>query len=136
MISQSEEYKKKLIATLVSLVVIWTSIIIISFFSPDMVTGSQQEHLKIVLWTAWIWGLLSSIITLRMIREKFDYKTHLYLSYAIIVIWIIVTFLALLVPPFVTGSDPTKIPLGSIGAPILGLIFTYAVLFLGKPPQS
>ena len=136
MVVKNEEYNKKIIATFGSLLVIWISIIIISFLSPDMVTGSQQEHLKIVLWTSWIWGLLASIITLRMIREKFDYKTHLYLSYAIMIIWILVVILALLAPPFVTGSDPTKIPFGSIGAPFLGFIFTYAVLFLGRPPQS
>ena len=71
-----------------------------------------------------------------MIREKFDYKTHLYLSITFIVIWAIVCILALVVPPFVTGSDPTSIPFGSVGAPILGLIFTYAVLFLGRPPSN
>ena len=136
MSTKNEEYNKKIIATLASLVVIWISIIIISLFSPDLITGSQQEHLKLALWTAWIWGLLASIITLRMIREKFDYKTHLYLSITFIVIWAIVCILALVVPPFVTGSDPTSIPFGSVGAPILGLIFTYAVLFLGRPPSN
>lgn len=136
MLTKNEEYNKKVLATLASIVVIWISTIVISFFSPDLITGSQQEHLNLALWTAWIWGLLASIITLRIIREKFDYKTHLYLSSAIIVIWAVVCILSLLIPPFVTGSDPTSIPFGSVIAPILGLIFTYAVLYLGKPPSN
>lgn len=136
MASKNEEYNKKIILTLVATATIWVSTILISVFSPELISGSQQEHLPIVLWTAWIWGIIATIITLRMIRESFNFNTHMILNIAIIIIWIIVTILGVFAPPLVTGSDPTSLPIFSIGAPILGMLFTYSVLFLGRPPSK
>ncbi|OLS27554.1 MAG: hypothetical protein HeimC3_03330 [Candidatus Heimdallarchaeota archaeon LC_3] len=127
---------KKIVWTLISLAVIWISTIIVSLFSPDLISGSQQEHLPLVGWTAWIWALLATAIVIRMVRERINYQLHYILSVSIIAIWIGVMLVSVFASPFVTGSDPTSLPIASIGAPLIGSLFTVMVWFLAKPPSN
>ncbi len=39
---------------------IWVAVIVISVFAPDMVTGSEQQHLRVAALSTWIWGLVST----------------------------------------------------------------------------
>jgi hypothetical protein len=40
--------------------VIWGAVIVISLFSPDNVSGSEQDHVPVAAILTWIWGLLAS----------------------------------------------------------------------------
>src|ERR687898_374017 len=40
---------------------IWVAVVLISTLAPDMVTGSEQEHMPIAAATSWLWGLISTI---------------------------------------------------------------------------
>ena len=46
---------------LVGLAAIWASVLAISLASPDLVSGSQHEHLPLALMATWIWGLVATI---------------------------------------------------------------------------
>jgi hypothetical protein len=46
------------------------------------------------------------------------------LTVAVLVIWVVATILALTLPVFVTGSDPTRLPLGALFAPIGAAMLT------------
>jgi hypothetical protein len=39
---------------------IWTAVVLISVLAPDLVSGSEQEHLPIAAFTTWLWGLVAT----------------------------------------------------------------------------
>jgi hypothetical protein len=39
---------------------IWTAVVLISVLAPDMVSGSEQEHLPVAAFTAPLWGLVAT----------------------------------------------------------------------------
>ena len=39
---------------------IWISVVLTSVLAPDFVSGSQQEHLPLVGFTAWLWGAIAT----------------------------------------------------------------------------
>lgn len=39
---------------------IWASVVVSSFYAPDFVSGSQQEHLPLVGWLDWVWGAVAT----------------------------------------------------------------------------
>ena len=43
-----------------AIVSIWVSVVLASVFAPDLVSGSQQEHLPLVGLTAWLWGAIAT----------------------------------------------------------------------------
>ncbi len=112
-----------------AVVAIWTGVMVASIFAPDMITGSQHEHLAIVGWTTWIWGLVSTgsvlLAAQRGIRAKVT-ATAPWLAFAIAVavVWIAVMLVAIFAPVFVTGTDPTELPLAAMAAPIVGTVLT------------
>ena len=57
------------------------------------------------------------------------------------VIWLVATVLALTLPELETGTDPTKVPLGAIFAPLAASVLTaiagvLAVVFGHGPPET
>jgi hypothetical protein len=47
------------------------------------------------------------------------------LAASVTVIWAAVAFVSATAPVFVTGSDPTRIPMGALGIPIVGAFVTW-----------
>src|SRR5215475_2078717 len=43
-----------------ALTVIWAAVIAISVFSPDLVSGTQQDHTPLAGILTWIWGLIAT----------------------------------------------------------------------------
>lgn len=93
---------------------------LLSVFSPDMVTGSAQEHLPIVAMLSWFWGLVA-LGYLAFVRTS-DAGPALGLSVG--VLWLGVALTSIFAPEMVTGSDPTRIPIAALVAPILGCLAT------------
>lgn len=116
--------------------VIWLSVLLASVFSPDLISGSKQEHLPLVMWTAWLWGLLANMFLIRLYREQNDLNLFKLQVLSVIILWSVVAIVSIFTPPFVTGSDPTSLPLVSLVAPFIGCILTAGVWFLGKPANE
>lgn len=114
--------------TSIGLVVIWIAVLVISLFSPDMVTGSQQEHLPLAALTAWLWGLIGTVGFLwgmGKLRGAADRKTiWVGLSATVSGIWLVATVVSLALPVFETGTDPTRLPFGALVAPLAAAVLT------------
>jgi hypothetical protein len=96
------------------------AVVLISIFSPDLVTGSQQEHIPLVGLTAWLWGAVA-VGYLSFVRGG-----HLDVAQAtvIAVLWLAIAATCIFGPELVTGSDPTRVPLAGLVAPVVGAVVT------------
>jgi hypothetical protein len=60
--------------TVAGIVGIWVAVALISLLAPDMVTGSEQQHLAVAAFGTWVWGLIATIlgITLPVVETGLD----------------------------------------------------------------
>ena len=134
--------KDKLVWTTVGIGGIWLAVALVSIFAPDMVSGSQQEHIPLAAFLTWISGavatraMLNEVVRRREPRTDYRY-VWMGIALATAAIWVAVTLVSILVPEVITGTDPTRIPLAAILAPIGGAIATgvasqYVVLLAGR----
>ena len=99
---------------------IWAAVVLISVLSPDMVSGSEQEHQKVAAFTSWFWGGVGTLVFLwamgRLRGDAMWRPTWIGLSSVTLGIW------ALAVVE--TGSDPTQIPVGAVVGPVAAAMLT------------
>jgi putative oligomerization/nucleic acid binding protein len=119
-----------------AIVSIWVSVVLAMIFSPDMVSGSQHEHLASG-WGDWIWGAVATGFVVTTALEGFRAKATnqaawLGLGFGVTAIWIGVVLVSVFSPRFVTGTDPTLLPFGAWLSPIAGLILTWFVCTFAK----
>jgi hypothetical protein len=129
--------------TLAGIAAIWVAVTLISVFAPDMVTGSEQQHLPVGAFGAWFWGLAATgaffwgMGRLRgnAVRQPF----WIGLAVATTVIWGVATVLSIALPVYVTGSDPTRLPIGAMVSPVAAALLTalggIAAGVLSRPPE-
>ena len=130
--------------TTIGLVVIWLAVVAISLFSPDLVSGSEQEHLALPAFTAWLWGLIGTIgFIWGMSKLRGDAGRKpiwVGLGVAVTAIWVIATILSITLPVLETGSDPTQLPLAALVAPLgAAVLTTLASVVAGifsRPPAA
>ena len=125
------------------LVLIWVVVLVVSIFSPDLVSGSEQDHIPLAAFTTWIFGAAGTaavLSTLAMLRGDASRKP-IWVGYSILVsvVWVAAMILSLTLPEVETGTDPTVIPFGAIFAPlgaavVSGLAGVVAVVF-GRGPD-
>lgn len=107
---------------------IWLAVLLISLFAPDMVSGSEQEHLPLPALTAWLWGLiatgtfLAGAVHLRGSGSR--RPVWIGLTVVTLEIWLVATVLSITLPVFETGTDPTRIPMGALLAPMGAAVLT------------
>lgn len=118
---------------------IWVPTLLFSIFAPDMVTGSQQEHLPIAGLTAWVWAAAATgyvLMAMRARRAPGDTSRWLGFELSVLTIWVVVALAGIFAPELVTGTDPTRIPLAALVAPIAGLVATgFVALHVTTPPR-
>jgi hypothetical protein len=128
---------------------IWVAVLLISLFAPDMVSGSEQQHMPIAAFTTWFWGGVGTMVFLWTMGKVRGSATSrpiwVGLSITTLAVWTVATILAIAAPVFVTGSDPTRIPVAAFFAPIVAAMLTalagvIANVFLrgaasGSPPR-
>ncbi len=100
-----------------------------SIFSPDLVTGTQHEHLHIGAMVGWVFDALAigmvAMAAQKGIRAKVsDRAPWTVLGFGVGAIWLAVMFVAIFAPVWVTGTDPTKIPVWAGLSVILGVLLT------------
>jgi hypothetical protein len=122
---------------------IWVAVALISIFAPDMVTGSEHQHLPVAALGSWFWGLVATGAFLwAMGRLRGNAARRLIwtgLTVATLAIWLVATVAAIALPVVVTGSDPTRIPVGAMVAPVAATVLTtlagIAAGVFARPPQ-
>ncbi len=122
---------EQLSLTSVALAGIWIAVAVISIFSPDLVSGSQQDHVPVAAILTWIWGVMATTPVLNeMVRPATSNAVRRGIAYATVIIWIAVAATSVFGPELVTGSDPTRLPIAAIFAPIAGALVTGIVCAL------
>jgi hypothetical protein len=115
---------------------IWLMVVLAGVVSPDLVSGSEHQHLSVASFN-WLWGLVATALVVVAVqigmRRAFTNPTPWWaLAVGVVVIWLGVVVVSAFGPVMVTGSDPTIVPYGAIGAPILGVFLTWFVCTLVK----
>ncbi len=126
------------------LVGIWTAVVLISTLAPDMVSGSEQEHLPIAAFTTWLWGLVATggfLWAMGKLRGSASRRPiWIGLGVATLTVWLVATILSITLPVVETGSDPTRLPIAAMVTPIAAAVLTaLAGIIAGvfsRPPQA
>jgi len=124
--------EKKHVWTAVAIVSIWLAVLFASIFAPDMITGSEREHLPIAAATSWFWGLIATGFVLALARGSSGGMAHTWIAVATVGVWLAVLLTSIFAPELETGSDPTIIPLAAILSPMIGAIATGFLWAFGK----
>jgi hypothetical protein len=107
---------------------IWIAVLLISLFAPDLVSGSQQEHLPVAAFTTWFWGGVGTLVLLwamgRLRGHARWQPIWIGLSVVTLGVWAVATILAITLPVMVTGTDPTRIPFAAFFAPPAAAMLT------------
>lgn len=110
------------------LAAIWVAVVLISVFSPDNVSGTQQEHVPVAAILTWIWGLIASKSMITLLAKQRPHPERMadvrLLIGGIAVVWGIATIVAIWGPVMVTGTDPTRLPLAALLAPVAAMVLT------------
>jgi hypothetical protein len=107
---------------------IWVAVLLISLLAPDLVSGSQQEHLPVAAFATWFWGGVGTMVLLwamgRLRGSARWQPIWIGLSVVTLGIWALATVLATTLPVMVTGTDPTQIPFAALFAPVAAAMLT------------
>jgi len=107
---------------------IWVAVALISIFAPDMVTGSEQQNLPVAALGSWFWGLVATGAFLSAMGRLRGHATRrpiwTGLTVATLAIWLVATIAAIAMPVVETGSDPTRLPVGAMVAPVAATVLT------------
>jgi hypothetical protein len=121
---------------------IWIAVLLISLLAPDLVSGSEQQHLPVAAFATGFWGGIGTLVFLwamgRLRGRAMWRPTWTGLSVVTLGIWAVATILAITLPVMVTGTDPTRIPFAALFAPpaaamLTALAGTIASVFRGGP---
>jgi hypothetical protein len=99
---------------------VWACSALLAVFAPDLVTGSEHDQLPIAAMTVWPWTFAATAYVMMAVRHT----TSAWLVGCVVVIWVCVVAAGVAAPVMVTGTDPTRIPIGAILAPIGGALAT------------
>jgi uncharacterized membrane protein YidH (DUF202 family) len=121
----------------------WIAVTVISVFAPDMVTGSEQEVFPVAAVTSWLWGLVSTgalVWAMGRLRGAAE-RRPIWIGFAVttLIVWLVAAILSVSLPVAETGSDPTRIPIGALVAPMAATVLTMlagitASVFARPPP--
>ena len=99
---------------------VMVSVLLASIFSPDMISGAEQEHLPLAPLTLWVWGA-AAVGYLSFVRR--DGPDPVF-GLSVAILWAAVAATSIFAPELVTGADPTRIPIAALVAPVVGTIVT------------
>ena len=108
---------------------VWVAVLAISLFAPDMVSGSEQQHLPLAAFGTWIWGAIASrnvVSTLVRIDDEGGALDQLRGQLVVFVaaVWTVAALVAIFGPEMITGSDPTRLPIAALLSPVAATVIT------------
>lgn len=115
------------LAPTLAVAAIWVATLVFSLFAPDLVSGTDQEHVPIAGLTAWLWAAAATgyvLMAARSRRATDDPARWLGFELSVAVIWAVVALAGIFAPDLVTGTDPTRVPLAALVAPVAGMVAT------------
>jgi hypothetical protein len=103
-------------------------VLLLSLLAPDLVFGSQQDHIPVAAFTTWFWGGVGTLVFLwvmgRLRGSARWQPIWIELSVVTLGIWAVATILGITLPVMETGTDPTRIPFAAIFAPVAAAMLT------------
>jgi len=111
---------------------IWLSVAACAMFAPDMITGSEHEHLPLAGMTDWFFAAVACglLVTAHTRRQAPGRVVWLWVSILVSLVWAVVALTSIFCPSLVTGTDPTTIPLAALISPMVGTLVTaYLAVF-------
>jgi hypothetical protein len=107
---------------------IWVAVMLISLFAPDLVSGSEQQHLPLAAFTSWFWGGIGTLVLLWAMNQLrgSDIARPIWIGLSVVTLalWAAATILAITLPVVETGTDPTQIPFAAMFAPAAAAVLT------------
>lgn len=109
-----------------AIVAIWLATAAAAVWSPDLVTGSEQDHIPLIAMNFPIWALLGTGFAVLAPATTAVNRARVWEVYAgaVAVMWTVASAIAIAAPPLVTGTDPTTIPIAGVIAPIAAMAAT------------
>jgi hypothetical protein len=98
---------------------IWVASALTAIAAPDMVSGSEHEHLPLAAITIWLWAAVASgYAAMAPVESARDWLLGVGL------VWLTMAAAAVLAPVMETGTDPTRIPIAALVAPPVAAVVT------------
>jgi hypothetical protein len=111
-----------------ALAAIWLAVVFTSIFAPEMVTGTTQDRFPVAFVVALLAGLAATKSVVRAFAHGIG-ESGRWSLYAVVVggIWLAVALVSIYAPVLIAGTDPTRLPIAAIVAPIAGATLTGAI---------
>ena len=113
-----------------TIAVIWITVIISSFASPELQFGDEPQVIIIAAITHWFWGMLGTVFVMRSTVFRRPHEAGYgqdeawgFVALTVGGIWIAAMLVSVLAPT-VTVADDILIPVGAIVAPIVAAALT------------
>jgi hypothetical protein len=106
---------------------LWVAVAAISVFAPDLISGTEQEHVPIAAITTWFWGTVATgFVLFATAFPTHDQTVRWGLTIVVLGIWGAVAAASIFAPSIVTGTgtDSETIPIASLIGPVAGAIAT------------
>jgi hypothetical protein len=94
------------------------AVLLASVFSPDLVSGTEQEHLPVPAMVNWLWAG----VAIGYLAQVGPGRADATLTLSIGVLWATVAAASIWTPELVTGSDPTRVPIAALVTPGVGAV--------------
>jgi hypothetical protein len=104
---------------------LWVSVAAISVFAPDLISGTEQEHVPIAAITTWFWGTVATgFVLFATAFPTHDQTVRWGLTIVVLGIWGAVAAASIFAPSIVSGTDPATVPIAALIGPVAGAIAT------------
>jgi hypothetical protein len=120
---------------------VWMAIAAASIWSPDLISGANQERVPLAAIIDWFYAALATgLVLMAFGRRSPGASRSLWLGFTIAIagIWFVVAIASILAPSIETGTDSTTVPIAALASPLAGVITTafVAVFVAGSGGES
>lgn len=122
-------------ATGVALIAIWAAATAAAIYAPDLVIGSQHDHLQLAMFFAWPLAAVATgmVLLAAGVSRRGGETAGPWIVFALLngLAWIGAALTSVFAAPMVTGTDPTTIPVAVLVAPLFAVLVTaYASIYV------
>jgi hypothetical protein len=120
---------------------IWLAIAAASIWSPDLISGTGEEHVPLAAILDWFYATLATgLVLMAFGRRSPGASRSLWLGFTLAIggIWFVVAVASILAPSIVTDTDATTVPIAALASPLAGVIATafVSVFVAGSAAES